>query len=145
MRVDCPEGECLIGIPVDPLRRADQAEDDLQTTRFAILGAMTRVNGKALYAPETVRKVIAIEAMTHGADPDLAKALRILKLIRIACKDLGDHELDKGIARLQTLRRGGAAAASTGQSRLGQIESFAASQVEQSNWTRILTGRSGQR
>jgi hypothetical protein len=134
-----PSGTIRLVIPVDPLRRFRDASDERKIIACAVLSGQISVNGDQLLRKEYLRKVVAVEALRVGAIPNLADAMRNLREIRNACLELRDPELDAGIARLQMIRRTQAMGLSTGDSELGDIGTWSASQVAAGRWATMLS------
>ena len=137
--LDCPSGTLRLVIPVDPLRRLRDASEEQAAIACAVLYGQISVNGDQLLRKEYLRKFFAIEALRRGALPTLADAMRKLREVRNACRELRDPELDAGIARLQTIRRTGAMGLAASNSGLGDIGTWAASQVVAGRWATMLS------
>jgi len=139
-RMTGPSGIFDLQVPLGPMRRYQQASDEWSTVALAILHARIVVNGSAFLSREYVRKVIAIEAMTMGAQPAYKDAMHDLRELRTRCQELEDSELDAGIAHLQAIRRNGALGLTTKEPELGVLGVWAAASVATSAEVAVLSG-----
>lgn len=139
-RMTGPSGIFEFQVPLDSMRRYQRASDEWSTVALAILHRRIVVNGSAFLSREYVRKVIAIEAMTKGAQPAYKDAMHDLRELRTRCQELDDSELDAGIAQLQSIRRNGALGLATGEPDLGMLSVWAAASVTTTPEVTILSG-----
>jgi hypothetical protein len=138
-RLDCPCGVVRLEIPLETLRRFRDAPDDWKQIAAVTLYRGIFVNGEPLIPIDYFRKIVALEALRSGSLPSLPAAMRRLREMRRVCTELGDLELDAGIARLQSIRRTGALGLGEANAELGEVITWAGAQVSAGAWAAILS------
>ncbi len=138
-RLESPSGFIEIEVPLNRLKGVNEASDSQRMIAFLVLCSEILVNGEALTSREQVRKVIAVEAMRFGANPDINVSRKGLRELRAACRTINDPDLEAGVARIQTIRLLGNSGLPIREMEFESIQNWAAAQLKPGRWASLLS------